>query len=208
METVSTKQLILETALDLFSKQGYEAASMGQIAEAVGIRKASLYSHFKGKQEILDTLIALISQEYEAHSLLSQANALDEATNHLGDLTPEVFAARLKGQLRFLLHDDHISKVRKLLTIEQYRNPELAAMQTKRVYEDVLAFNVRQMQQLIRSGIFMEEDPEIMAAQFAFPISAWLNLCDREPEREEEVMERIDRHVRQFYKIYRKDEKR
>lgn len=43
----TTKQGILDAALELFSVQGYEATSISQLAEAVGIRKASLYSHFE-----------------------------------------------------------------------------------------------------------------------------------------------------------------
>lgn len=46
MEKGNTKQEILEAALDLFSVQGFEATSISRIAGAVGIRKASLYSHF------------------------------------------------------------------------------------------------------------------------------------------------------------------
>ena len=47
MERGNTKQDILEAALDLFSVQGFEATSISQLAGAVGIRKASLYSHFE-----------------------------------------------------------------------------------------------------------------------------------------------------------------
>ena len=46
MEKQNTKGEIIKAALELFSVQGFEATSISQIAEAVGIRKASLYSHF------------------------------------------------------------------------------------------------------------------------------------------------------------------
>ena len=52
MDRGHTKQEILEASLDLFSVQGFEATSISQIASAVGIRKASLYSHFESKQAI------------------------------------------------------------------------------------------------------------------------------------------------------------
>ena len=42
MEKGNTKDQILEVALDLFSVRGYEATSISQIADAVGLRKASL----------------------------------------------------------------------------------------------------------------------------------------------------------------------
>lgn len=66
----TTKQGILDAALELFSVQGYEATSISQLAEAVGIRKASLYSHFENKQAILDALIQTTIGEYEKHSIL------------------------------------------------------------------------------------------------------------------------------------------
>ncbi|MBR6089678.1 MAG: helix-turn-helix transcriptional regulator, partial [Anaerolineaceae bacterium] len=46
MEKNNTREEILEAALDLFAVNGYEATSISQLADAVGIRKASLYSHF------------------------------------------------------------------------------------------------------------------------------------------------------------------
>lgn len=65
VEQGSTKKAILDKALDLFSVQGYEATSIAQIANAVGIRKASMYSHFKSKQEILDALVRHSLEQYK-----------------------------------------------------------------------------------------------------------------------------------------------
>ena len=48
----------------------------------------------------------------------------------------------------------------------------------------------------------MEKDPEIMAAQLCLPVSVWINLCDREPEREDEIMKLIEKHIRQFFEMY------
>ena len=41
-----------------------------------------------------------------------------------------------------------------------------------------------------------------MAAQLCLPISVWINLCDREPERKDEIMKLIEKHVRQFFEMY------
>ena len=60
MEKSSTREEILEAALDLFAVNGYEATSISQLADAVGIRKASLYSHFANKQDILDTVVETV----------------------------------------------------------------------------------------------------------------------------------------------------
>ena len=110
----------------------------------------------------------------------------------------------IQGQMRYILHDPHIRKGRKLLVIEQFRNPELAELQTKQNYQDVLNYFVGMMRFLIREGTLKGKDTEIMAAQFSSPITVWINLCDREPEREDEVMELVRKHVMQFFEIYQK----
>lgn len=205
MERGNTKEQILEVALDLFSVQGYEATSIAQIADAVGLRKASLYSHFSGKQDILDTMVEELTREFHEHSIFVKADWDDpEFTKDKKGMTAEAIGAMIKGQIRYNIHDPKISKVRKLLTIEQFQNETLKRIQSKQSYEDVLKYNTGLIRFLIREGILREDDPEIMAAQFAWPISVWMNLCDREPEREAEAMELMDRHIRQFFKVYGK----
>ncbi len=90
------------------------------------------------------------------------------------------------------------------IMIEQFRNAELAELQTKQNYEDVLHYFRGMMRFLIREGTLKNADTQIMAAQFSSPITVWINLCDREPEREDEVMELVRKHVMQFFEIYRK----
>jgi AcrR family transcriptional regulator len=49
----STAELVLARAVVLFSTMGFEGTSMRQIASAVGIQPASLYNHYRSKEEIL-----------------------------------------------------------------------------------------------------------------------------------------------------------
>ena len=65
MELSSSKQKILDEALQLFSIYGYEATRIQQITDAVGIQKATFYSHFQTKQEILDILIEGLKSFFE-----------------------------------------------------------------------------------------------------------------------------------------------
>ena len=64
-----TREAIQQIARDLFTTQGYEATSMRQIAEALGIRKASLYYHFASKEAIVRSIID--QREAEAQDLLT-----------------------------------------------------------------------------------------------------------------------------------------
>ena len=204
MERGNTKQGILEVSLDLFSVQGFEATSISQIASAVGIRKASLYSHFESKQAILDALVKDVLEQYAEHSIFAKADwdQYDD-TEDKPALTPDAAAQMILGQVRYILHDPHISRARKMLAIEQFQNPELAKLQTKQNYSDVMRYFTGLVKYLIRHDVLTEDDPEIMAAQLCLPISTWINLCDREPDREAEVMDLISRHIQQFFKVYR-----
>lgn len=201
MERGNTKQDILEAALELFSVQGYEATSISQIASAVGIRKASLYSHFENKQAILDALVQEVLEQYAEHSLFARADGENDTGS--APQTPDVAVQMIQGQIRYILHDPSISRARKMLVIEQFQNPELAKLQTKQNYADVLDYFTGLVKRLIRQGVLAEDDPEIMAAQLCLPISVWIDLCDREPEREAEVMELTSKHIRQFFRVYR-----
>ena len=200
MEKGNTKQEILEAALDLFSVQGFEATSISQIASAVGIRKASLYSHFESKQAILDALVQDVLMQYGEHSIFAKTDWQKGAEGI--PATPDAAVQMIQGQLRYILHDSHISRARKMLVIEQFQNPELARLQTKQNYADVMQYFTGLMKQLIRQGVLAGDDPQIMAAQFCLPVSVWINLCDREPEREQEVMELLEKHIRQFFRLY------
>ena len=199
MEKGNTKSEILNAALDLFSTQGYEATSISQIAEAVGIRKASLYSHFDSKQAILDALVDVVLEEYDKKSLFSeqrQENGAVYPRNY------EEVERIVKRQISYILHDPFICRARKMLTIEQFRNPELAFLQTKQNYSDIMQYFTALMKNLTERGVLSGGDPEIMAAQFCLPITVWINLCDREPNLEEEITASVERHIRQFFAIY------
>ncbi|MFS1511690.1 TetR/AcrR family transcriptional regulator [Chengkuizengella sp. SCS-71B] len=61
-----TKNKILQESLGLFAKKGYFETSMGDIASAVGIKKASLYSHYAGKEDIFSAVYNKILIDYSA----------------------------------------------------------------------------------------------------------------------------------------------
>lgn len=64
-----TREQAQRVALRLFTEQGYEATSLRQIADELGINKASLYYYFSGKEAILQSL--LDERGNEAEELLA-----------------------------------------------------------------------------------------------------------------------------------------
>lgn len=202
MERGNTKRSIMETALQLFSVQGYDATSISQIADAVGIRKASLYSHFASKQDILDSLLEEVLQQYEQHSVFAGKDWEKDPSGL--PMNSDEAVTMVQGQLQYIVHDPLIQRGRKMLVIEQFRNSKLAKIQTRQNYTDIMSYFTGMIRCLIEKGVLKDEDPQMMASQFCLPVTVWLQLCDREPEREAEVMDLVGKHIRQFYRVYQK----
>ena len=56
-ESIKTRSLLLEAALDVFSEKSFSEVTLSEIAERVGMTKGALYWHFKNKSDLLSKLI-------------------------------------------------------------------------------------------------------------------------------------------------------
>ncbi len=112
------------------------------------------------------------------------------------------------GLFMYFLHDDYVRKFRKMLTVEQFNNPDLAELFTKQYADDPLSYQSAMFSVLSGSGVLKKENPNVMALQFYAPIFMLLTLCDREPHRETELTALLEQHIRQFSKLYNMEEKK
>lgn len=55
---------------------------------------------------------------------------------------------------------------------------------------------------MIKNGKIKEDDPEILALSYTAPITGLIHLCDREPDKEKEVMKQIDLFINHFINTY------
>ena len=55
---------------------------------------------------------------------------------------------------------------------------------------------------MMKKGLLRQENPELLAFSYITPISALIHLCDREPEKMDDALARIEIFVRHFIKTY------
>ena len=66
-KNTSSKDVIIEKAAALFRSKGFTAASMREIADAVGVEAPSLYNHIGSKSEILQAICIKVADEFTSH---------------------------------------------------------------------------------------------------------------------------------------------
>lgn len=203
---MSTKERIVEEALTLFSTKGYHGTSVKNIADAVGIKDSSLYKHFKSKKEIFDTIVREMGRRMEemSHNFgLPDEESMEKAAAAYGRITEAELIELSKSVFLFYLRDSFAGRFRRMLTIEQYRDREIAAVYRKIYMEDSIRYQEELFGEMIRHGIFAEADARAVAINFYAPIFFLLNKYDQQEEHIAEALGELERQIGEFYRIYR-----
>lgn len=191
----TTKERILDSALTLFSQKGYDGVGVDLIAEQSGLKGPSIYKHFKSKEEILDTLISNVENYYEMNF------GSESHPGRIPSSVEELIETAMK-RIEFTLHDDAIKKTRRILTMEQFRNPRIAALATRYNLENIQGIYQKVFQGMMDAGMIRRGNPVLLSMWFVAPITLLIQMCDREPEREQEAMEFIREHMEHFVEEY------
>ena len=115
-----------QAALELFAAHGYDAVSVEQIAGAVGIKAPSLYNHFVSKRAIFDEIVSDAAARYEDFTAMQSVH-VDDADADTGEflgISEDMLCQKVREIFLYSLHDKTVSRLRKLLTIEQFRSAE------------------------------------------------------------------------------------
>ena len=203
MKKTNTKQKIIDTALRLFSERGYDAVSVGEIAQAVDIKASSLYNHFESKQSIFEAIVGVTYSQYERDTdeiNIHVQNSEMDAPFFRGVSEDELFQ-KVKQIFDYSLHNENISRFRKMMTIEQFRSEELGALYTARFVERLVNYHANIFKDLIRFGVIFNGDPKALALMYVSPVITLIGICDRQPQREGECIDSLKAHVSLFYKM-------
>ena len=207
MKQEDTKQKILDKALALFSSRGYDAVSVGEIAQAVGIKAPSLYNHFPSKQAIFDALVESVAAQYtrDTDQISIHVQNAPQDIPVFTAITEDALFGKVRQIFEYSLHDPSISRFRRMMTIEQFRSPELAALYSRRYVERVAAYHAGIFRALIAAGELQALDPDTLAMMYVAPVLTLIGICDRQPEREGECLEKLSAHVRLFFRMVHGD---
>jgi AcrR family transcriptional regulator len=131
---VSTRERVLDVALDLFTEKGFDRTSLREIAEKLGVTKAALYYHFASKDDILMALHMRL-HELGADALTKMAAEEPVSLNSWGALLDQVMGQMLAQRKIFLMHERNQAALEKLHREEH--DAEHEDMQTR--FRKVLA---------------------------------------------------------------------
>ncbi len=190
-----TKERILTAALEMFSQYGYAGTNIRELTASLGLGKSSMYRHFESKEEIWNALLDEMTVYYEDR--FGSPEHLPPVPDSL-----EEFVAMTKHMAEITIRDGKIVMTRKLLTIEQFRDDRARDLATKHFLtglEDMFTYVFAGM---MEKELLRREDPGMLAFAYTAPVTVLIHLCDREPERTDEALERIEAFSRHFMKIY------
>lgn len=197
----NTKARILEEALKLFSQSGYMGTSMNDIAARLGVTKAALYKHYKSKQEILDSIVDKMNEmdrervkQYE----MPEGKMEDVIAGYKGTAFDKI---RQFTKIQFLhwTEEEFPCCFRKMLTLEQYRDPQLAAL-----YQNYLADGPLAYIETLFAGLLGDAgETRQLALDFYGPIFLLYSIYDGTDDRQK-VIALLEHHVEHFAEIHKR----
>ncbi len=206
---MNNREKILQEALNLFSVKGFDAVNVRDIAQAVGIKASSLYNHFKSKEEIFECIVkeysARINQYFQQGQLISedmQFSADERTVSMYRNMTTEQFAAAAGQVFEAVFADEVHVKLRKLLTIEQYRNEKLSMLFREISFSSSIEYQTKLFDAMIKAGCFIEADPYLLAVEFYAPAFLLFYMYGHDEEGVKQARELFMRHIRHFSETY------
>ena len=205
----STRDRLLDAALERFSRDGWGGTSIRDLARDAGVREGSVYKHFASKQAIFGALVdrADARMAEVAASLGVSVASPDAALPGYLDIDEDRLAAIAEGFFDAVLHDPELVALRRLFVVGQYRDPEIGRRLRHYWIEQPIAFQAEVFAGLIRVGEFRGGlDPQATALAFFGPILVLLQLAESGGDAEERARVRLRAHVRHFRVTHRRRE--
>ena len=168
---------MLRRAVELFNRQGYDATSMGDLAQHLGLSKSAIYHHVPSKEHLLSTALD---------------EALAELTRAVGSAGDASTGAPAVVRLRSLVHAsvrilvDHLPAVTLLLRVRGNSEVELAAVHRRRALDDQVAALVRGA--VAEGDVRDDLDPEVISRLLFGMVNSLVEWVDPDGSLDADVL--------------------
>ena len=158
------RDLILDAAIEVISKQGFQRTTIKQIANKAGIADGTIYNYFKSKDDIFLGIVARLSEEETADMNLAEAEHLDYATFVEMFVNPRM--AEIESRYQIL----------KVVLPEMMINTEFGSRLFEQIYAPLYGLIERYFQQLVNDEQIDLVDPTLAGRLFASPFMGLIML--------------------------------
>lgn len=175
---MNTKEKIFDVSLDLFSKKGYDSVSLREIADKVGIKKSSIYSHYPSKEAILMDIFEYFINIFEYDELLNTKELELTPDNEILLENPEMFYHMGSEAIKEMLSQERNLKIWKLIFIQMHYNETIRLFFQNEILVKPLMFWEGFFTILKEHGIIKNDlDPKLLAKEYySFPMYLLLEM--------------------------------
>ena len=192
----TTREKILDAALVSFAENGYRGTNLRDLAAGMGLSKSALYRHYESKEDIWNAVIDQMESYYVSRfGSPEKMPPVPKSCDELLSMTMRM--------LDFTMHDRRVILTRRLLLTEQFRDERARQLATLHFLNGTKAIYAKVFAEMMDNGILKKDDPEMLAFAYTTPITALIHYCDREPEREPEILQQMESFVKHFIRIYK-----
>jgi len=191
----TTKELILEISLRLFAENGYKPTSVRDIAKEVGITQSGLYNHFKGKDAILEMLIADLMSS--AVVKIFENKSMDELA-----ASGKTVLRSIATTFKLISFDKKNEALFKLLMQELYKNSAIRDIYNEHFYQA----NVKKLSSIffimMQNETIKHTDPLFLAHEFFSPLFFYqmqVNLLKIDGKSNSSMVTLFEKHVDYFW---------
>lgn len=199
-----TKEQIIETALELFSQNGFLGTSMSDIASQLKITKGALYKHYESKQQILEQIIERMAKldlerakKYEIPE--TEQKKFAEAYIHI---PTEKIRKYSIAQFRHWTEENFSAQFRKMLTLEQFRSKEMSDLYQNYLGTGPLEYMTKIFKKMTKS----KPKARQLALEFYGPIFILYSVYDgAEENAKKSVFVQLENHIKNFIERLEKE---
>ncbi|MCD0450920.1 TetR/AcrR family transcriptional regulator [Actinocorallia sp. API 0066] len=196
---IDKRQAIVDAAFRVFARQGYEQASVQDIAEEAGVSKQTVYNHFQDKQAVFSAAMAATADAVLADNLAAVERLRDPGPDLRAALNETAF-----GLLKICC-DPRSSALRSLTYAQLTRFPDLLEVVQGRLASGLGPAMADRLARLALAGELRPCDPERAAEQFLALLTAPVETRSRMGTRklpEDDVKAVAEAAVDTFLRAY------